>query len=114
MEKEILEKLEKAKEEAIKNPGKKKKGCASCKKKKDVVTELPKLEEPLVIYTDKDFLAAYHELRNLRGVREEKKQYVSDVYEFLFSEPFDFNCRQCVNQQAIKLHNYLHYHLKLI
>ena len=40
---ETKERLEKLRKEAIENPGKKKRGCSSCKKKKVEVNELPEL-----------------------------------------------------------------------
>jgi len=109
MDKE-LERLEKLKQEAIENPAKKKKGCSSCKKKKEITAPLPQLE---VIYipTLEDIKKAYSYLGN---VKEEEKKFINDVYMALFNEEFDFTCGSCGNKQAKRLRNYLKYELNAI
>jgi len=49
---ETKERLEKLRKEAIENPGKKKRGCTSCKKKKEELNELPQLlvDETYILY----------------------------------------------------------------
>ena len=107
MDKE-LDRLEKLKEEAIANPGKKKKGCTSCKKKKNEVTKLePVVEEDMWVPTSSDIKLAYAELTSLLGVKEDKKEFIQKVYQFLFNEPFDWGCRSCVNNQARRFRIYL-------
>ena len=97
---EILEKINKAKQEAIENPPKKKKGCTSCKKKKhDVILE-PVIEEELYIPTEADIKLAFAELTSLLGVKEDKKEFIGKVFKFLFNEEFNWNCRSCLNNQA--------------
>jgi hypothetical protein len=116
MTEDILEKFNKAKQEAIDNPPKKKRGCASCKKKKNEITELPELEpieEIVIVFDDEDIVKAYHEVVNRDGIREEAKVFINGVYQQLFNEEFRFdNCISCKNNQYHKLRNYIRYHLK--
>jgi hypothetical protein len=108
MDKE-LDRLEKLKQNSIENPGKKKKSCGSCKKKKEEITKLePLIEEELFIPTEQDIKLAYAELTSIIGVKEDKKDFISKVFKFLFDEEFDWNCRSCVNKQArrFRLHLY--------
>jgi len=109
MEKELKEKLEKAKQEYKDNPPVKKKGCSSCKKKKQEVTKLePIVEEEVWVPTSADIKLAYAELTSLLGVKEDKKEYISKVYKFIFNEDFDWGCRSCVNKQARRFRIYIH------
>ena len=110
MDKE-LDRLEKLKLNSIENPSKKKKSCTSCKKKKEVVEKLPlpfEIEEELFIPTQEDIKVAYAELTSILGVKEDKKEFIQKVYQFLFNEDFDWGCRSCVNNQArrFRLHLY--------
>jgi hypothetical protein len=112
MEKTIkeLDRLEKLKLNSIENPGKKKKGCTSCKKPKEVVEKLPlpfELEEEVFIPTSSDIKLAYAELTSLLGVKEDKKEFISKVFKFLFNEDFDWGCRSCVNRQARRFRIYV-------
>jgi hypothetical protein len=109
MENKELDRLEKLKLNAIENPGKKKKGCTSCKKKKEEITKLePLIEEDMFIPTQEEIKVAYAELTSLLGVKDDKKEFIQKVYQFLFNEPFDWNCKSCVNKQArrFRLHLY--------
>jgi len=109
MENKELERLEKLKQNAIENPGKKKKGCTSCKKKKEEITKLePLIEEDMFIPTSADIKLAYAELTSLLGVKDDKKEFIGKVFKFLFNEDFDWNCRSCTNKQArrFRLHLY--------
>lgn len=109
MENKELDRLEKLKLNSIENPGKKKKGCTSCKKKKNEVTKLEPViqEEEMFIPTSSDIKLAYAELTSLLGVKEDKKEFIQKVYQFLFNEPFDWGCRSCVNNQARRFRIYL-------
>lgn len=108
MEKE-LSRLEKLKLNSIENPGKKKKGCTDCKKKKVEVTKLePVIEEDMFIPTQEEIKLAYAELTSLLGVKDDKKEFIQKVYQFLFNEEFDFSCRNCVNKQARRFRIYLY------
>jgi hypothetical protein len=87
--------------------------CQKCKKKKPV-TELPPIEELSPIPTEKEIVEAYHELTSFSGVKEEKKQFVKDIYRFLFDSDLDLECGGCSSRQVRKFHNLLKYELKLI
>jgi len=114
MSNDILEKFNQAKQEAIDNPPKRKKGCTSCKKKKEVV-ELPPIEfteEPVYVFDDEDIVKAYHEMVRREGIKEESKVFISGVYKQLFNEEFIFDrCMSCKNTQYHKLRNYILYKL---
>ena len=92
---------------------KKVRGCTSCKKKKDVITELAPVNDmdDIFIPTPEDIKLAYEELYNKD--LGPHKEYINKVYMFLFNEMFDFNCSSCVSQQSIKLKNYITHTLKL-
>ena len=111
---EIFDKIEKAKQEAIQNPPKKKKGCTSCKKKKDVPVELLEVhQDPIIVLTDETIIQAYNEITRRNGVKEESKVFISEVYKQLFNEEYIFdNCVSCKNTQYHKLRNYILYNLK--
>jgi hypothetical protein len=98
-----MERLEKLRQEAIDNPSKKKRGCTSCKKSKEVTAVLPPLEIEF-IPTLQDIKKVYNLLSN---VKEEEKKFINDVYRSLFNEEFDFNCKSCGNTQSRKLYNYI-------
>jgi len=107
------ERLDKLKQNSIENPSKKKRGCTSCKKKpKEVVVENPPLpfeiEKEVFIPTQEDIKVAYAELTSLLGVKEDKKEFINKVYQFLFNEDFDFGCRSCANNQARRFRIYLY------
>lgn len=111
MDKELY-RLEQLKQNSIENPGKKKKGCTSCKKKKEVVVTEP-LELPyeynldhMWIPSKEDINLAYDELSS-RTFTQEKKDFINKIYMFLFNEEFDFNCGSCGNRQARRFKNYL-------
>lgn len=106
MDKE-LERLEQLRKEAIDNPPKKKKGCSSCKKKKNELTSLEPVMEEVWIPTREDIKLAYAEFNSILGVKEDKKEFVSKVFKFLFGEELLYNCRSCKSNQAIKFHNYM-------
>lgn len=89
------------------------KGCTSCKKKAQI-TELPKLEEEMFIPTVDDIKLAYAELTSHGGVKEDKKEFISKVYQYLFEEPYLFNCGGCGKTQARRFYNHMKNVLKLI
>jgi len=99
--------------EAVTVSKKKPRGCSACKKKNIEITELPPVDEMEDIYvpSPEDVKLAYEELYNKN--LEPHKEFINKVYSFLFNENFDFNCRSCVNAQAIKLKNYIIHTLKL-
>jgi hypothetical protein len=91
---ELKERLER-----LKSDGKRKKGCSDCKKKK-VEVKLQPIEDNLFIPSQEEIRLAYAELTSILGVKEDKKELISNVYKYLFNEEFDWNCRSCVNNQA--------------
>lgn len=109
MEQELKQKLEKAKQELKDNPPVKKKGCTSCKKKKQEVTSLPPIiEEEIWVPSSADIKLAYAELTSLLGVKEDKKEFIGKVFKYLFNEDFDWGCKSCVNTQARRFRIYIH------
>jgi hypothetical protein len=105
---ETKQRLEELRKEAIDNPGKKKRGCSSCKKKKVEVNELPQLlVDETYIPTQQEIVLAYEELTSYGGVKEDKKEIINKVYMFLFGEEFLFNCGGCASNQANKFGNYI-------
>lgn len=106
---DIKEKIEELTKKNEIDPPKRKKGCSECKKKKKEITKLePPVEEDMWIPTEQEIKLAYAELTSLLGVKEDKKEFIQKVYQFLFNESFDWNCRDCVNRQArrFKIHLY--------
>ncbi len=112
MENKELDRLEKLKLNAIENQSKRKRGCTSCKKPKEVVVKNPplpfELVEDIFIPTQEDIKLAYAELTSLLGVKEDKKELISKVYKFLFDEDFDWGCRSCVNKQSRRFRIHLY------
>jgi putative AlgH/UPF0301 family transcriptional regulator len=107
-----LDRLEKLKLNSIENPGKQKRGCKSCKKPKEVIVEklpLPFELEPYIPSVE-DIKKAYI---MLGGPKEEEKPFIKQVYEAIFNEEFDFNCRSCVHTQTRILKNYINNELKI-
>jgi hypothetical protein len=107
-----MDRLEQLKQEAIDNPSKKKRGCKSCKKPKEVVVDnlplpfelepyIPSLEDIKLIYV------------MLGSPKEEEKPFIKQVYGAIFNEEFDFNCRSCVHTQTRILKNYIINELKI-
>jgi hypothetical protein len=89
------------------------KGCKSCKKK-ELITSLEPVEEIMFIPSVEDIKFAYAELTSLGGVKEEHKEFINKVYQYLFEEPFDFGCRSCGKPQARRFYNHMKNILKLI
>lgn len=90
----------------------KKGGCSSCKKKPPI-TELPPIveEENVWVPTKQEIVLAYDELSNMKGVQQDKKEMIAKIYQFLFNEELDFDCRSCLSNQGMKFHNYMKYTL---
>lgn len=89
------------------------KGCTSCKKK-PAITKLEPIEEQMFIPTVDEIKLAYAELTSHGGVKEEQKEFINKVYEYLFEEPFIFNCGGCGKTQARRFYNHMKNILKLI
>lgn len=86
-------------------PKEKKKKCTSCKKK--VVKELEPLVEEIYIPTAEEIKLAFYELTNMKGVIEDKKPFISRVYQSVMNEVLDFDCNSCVSVQARKFEAYI-------
>jgi hypothetical protein len=101
MENDLKEKLQ-----SLKANGKKKGGCSSCKKKKEVLTTLPDIieEENIYVPTKDEIRLAYIELGNRI---DNKQEFIGKVYRTLFDEEFNFGCSSCVNAQSRRLKNYI-------
>jgi hypothetical protein len=103
-----MERLEKLKLNSIENPGKKKRGCTECKKKKEINEPLPPIDyEEIWIPTKEDIKLAYAELTSFGGVKEDKKVFINKVHNFLFGEDFDFGCQGCGRGRVRKFTNYM-------
>lgn len=107
-----MDRLEQLKLNSIENPGKKKKGCSSCKKKKEIVLEQPaplpfEMIGDIWVPTREEIKLAYDELTSFGGVKEDKKEFINKVYNFLFGEDFNFNCRGCGSSQARRFTNWI-------
>lgn len=107
-----MDRLEQLKQEAIDNPSKKKRGCKSCKKPKEVVVE--KLPLPFEL---EPYIPSLEDIKKvyvmLGSPKEEEKPFIKQVYGAIFNEEFDFNCRSCVHTQTRILKNYIINELKL-
>lgn len=85
------------------------KGCHQCKKKKEI-TKLdiePIDVQVIMMPTNDDIKLAYYEVTNQKGVQEDKKNFISYVYESVMKEPFDWSCNSCGNTQVRKLEAYI-------
>jgi hypothetical protein len=102
MEKELQDRIE-----SSKSDGKRKKGCTSCKQKKHEVILEPVKEEEVWIPTQEEIKLAYAELTSYGGVKQDKKEFINKIYKYIFNEGFDWNCRDCVNNQARRFRIYM-------
>lgn len=92
----------------------KKKPCKTCKKPKEIDLEPLQMEVILpTVYPINEIKLAYAELTSYGGVKEDKKDFIQDVYQSIFNEPFDFSCSSCVSKQARKFHRYITNELKI-
>jgi len=97
--------------ESKKSNGKTKKGCTSCKKKKEVLTTLPEID-PIYLEANIEPYFPTREVIHLAYVElgnrvENKRELINGVYKALFNEDFNFDCSSCVNAQARRLRNYI-------
>ena len=60
------------------------------------------IEDLSTLPTLENIKLAYAELTSFGGVKADKKEFIQKIYEQLFNESFDFNCRSCVSAQARK------------
>lgn len=89
--------------------------CSKCGKKPKEVKKLDELivDVDVPVYSEIDIQFAYHELTNMKGVNPEYKDFISNVYEYIFKEKFDWECGSCVSTQVRKFHNYMINELKI-
>jgi predicted nucleotidyltransferase len=86
----------------------KQKKCTTCKKK--VVKQLESvIEEPIDLDTPtlQDIKIAYAELTSYGGIKSDKKEFIKNIYTYIFKEELDLNCRGCGSIQVQKFTNYL-------
>jgi hypothetical protein len=81
--------------------------CTSCKKKKPVTELPPVVEEQVYAPTKEEIKLAYAEFSSILGVKEDKKELVSKVYQYLFNEELRYKCKGCGNSQARRFHNFM-------
>lgn len=103
---ELEQKIQELKQEAITTPKTKSKKCHSCKKKNTEVTKLQLIEEEPLL-SQQEIILAYANLTSMGGVREENKDNIQFVYQTLFNEPFDWNCKSCISTQVRKWTNWM-------
>jgi hypothetical protein len=88
----------------------KKKRCTTCKKKKEIIMDV---KEPVVELEQElppslgDIKLAYAELTSYGGVKEDKKPFISSIYNKIFNEELEYDCRVCVSTQVRKFTNYI-------
>lgn len=110
---EELERFEKLKKEAMETidtitPSKKKKGCTSCKKKKEPVKQLPDLTiiEEITPFTDADLIEAYNLMNG--SIKGQDLEKVKAIYKYIFNEDMDITCGACGG----RYYNRFKHHLK--
>jgi hypothetical protein len=82
--------------------------CSSCKKKKEIVMTNPEPLEPIEFGPDvNDIKLAYAELTSFKGVQEDKKEFISKIYQSIFQEELDYSCGSCVSTQVRKFEHYI-------
>lgn len=81
--------------------------CKKCKKPKEI-TNIETIEiDPMEIYTPQEVIIAFDELSTYGKITDEKREYISKVYRFIFNENFDWGCQPCGNRQARKFKHYV-------
>jgi len=102
-----VEEILKLRKENKNKPMEKKKPCKTCKKKKEELTKLPEVVKVELFPDINEIKLAYEELTSYGGVKEEKKEFISKVYQTIFNEELEYNCRVCVSTQARKMKHYI-------
>jgi hypothetical protein len=88
----------------------KKEGC-SCKTK-ELITKFPKRINPDDYFypTPEQVVLAYNNLRDRIKGRE---YFISQVYEAVLNEPFNWDCGNCKNNHSKKLKNFINQKLNI-
>lgn len=112
---EELKRFEQLKQEAMETidqitPSKKKKGCTTCKKKKQEIKELPKFElvETISPFTDADLIEVYNLMNG--SIKGQDLEKVRAVFKYIFNEDIDLTCGAC----GQRYYNKYRYHLKSV
>lgn len=85
-------------------------GCTKCKKPKEIKVspkDVQKVELDIYVPTVDEIVLAYQELTSYGGVKEEKKEFISKVYDVIFKEQLVYDCNSCVSTQARKFKHYV-------
>lgn len=106
-----LERLEQLKKEAIENPGKKVKGCKSCKKKSEVTAPLKLvLEDP--IPTQEEMIEAY-KLMKANAKSDVDINKIDYVFQYVMGYSVKTACRGCGGKEFIKFQHKLRTDFKI-
>jgi len=107
-----LDRFEQLKKEAIENPGKKLKGCKSCKKKAEVTVTSPQLivEEPIPA---KEELIEAYELMKANANSEKDLTKIYKIFEYVMGYNYRKACGGCGNKEFIKFQHKLRSEFKL-
>ena len=96
-----LDRFEQLKKESIENPGKKVKGCKSCKKKAEVTAPLPKLIIEEALPTEEEIIEAYKLMKaNANSDKDLTKIY--KIFEYVMGYNYRKTCGGCGNKEFIK------------
>ena len=107
-----LDRLEQLKKEALENPGKKVKGCKSCKKKAEVTAPLPKLIIEEVLPTEEEIVEAYKLMKaNAKSDKDLAKIY--KIFEYVMGYDYKKACGGCGNKEFIKFEYTIKHNLKI-
>jgi len=85
-------------------------GCTKCKKPKEIKVspnDIQKVELDIYVPTVDEIVLAYQELTSYGGVKEDKKEFISKVYDVIFKEQLVYDCNSCVSTQARKFKHYV-------
>lgn len=84
--------------------------CSKCKKPKEIKVspnDIQKIELDIYVPSIDEIVLAYQELTSYKGVQDDKKEFISKVYDVIFKEQLVYDCNSCVSNQARKFKNYL-------
>jgi hypothetical protein len=106
-----LERLEQLRKEAIENPGKKVKGCKTCKKKSEVTATLKLvLEEP--IPSQEQMIEAY-KLMKANATSEKDIKTIDYVFKYVMGYGVKEGCKGCGSKEFIKFQHKLRTDFKI-
>jgi hypothetical protein len=76
--------------------------CEKCKKKKLVKKLDPIIEDKIKVFSKEDIKLAYAELTSYGGVKSDKREFIKEVYKFIFNEELNLDCGGCASNQVRK------------